>query len=143
MKPSKDKRTGNVVESKRKVKKALKEKKIDIAIDTGWPFIGPFMKFLESTGIMKGLKGIAGCQIRKMLAPHIFTLLYILKIIIGIPKIRGSEKLLGDLGAMNLVGLNVDSLMDGLCKRGDANQHGKGYKKNSLCYGRFYITGQC
>lgn len=143
MKSSKDKRTGNVVENKRKVKKALKEKKIDLAINTSWPFIGPFMKFLESTGIMKGLKGITGGQIRKMLAPHIFILLYILKIIIGVPKIRGSEKLLGDLGAMNLVGFNVDSLMDGLCKRGDANQHGKGHKKNSLRYGRFYITGQC
>ena len=56
MKPSKDKRTGNVVENKRKVKKALKEKKIDVAIDTGWPFIGSFMKFLESTGIMKGVE---------------------------------------------------------------------------------------
>lgn len=121
-----------MVENKRKVKKALKEKEIDFAINTSWPFIGPFLKFIESTGIMKGLKEITGSQIRKMLAPHIFTLLYILKIIAGIPKIRGSEALLGDLGAMNLVGFNVDNLMDGLCKRGDANQHGKGYKKKLL-----------
>lgn len=148
MKPSKDKRkkrtTDNVVENKRKVKEALKKKEIDFAIDTNWPFIGPFMKFLERRGIMEGLKGITGAQIRKMLAPHIFTLLYIVKIIIGVPTTRGSEKLLGDLGAMNLVGFNVDSLMDGLCKRGDANQHGKGYrKKNPLRHGRFYIAGQC
>jgi len=33
---------------------------------------------------------------------------------------------------MKLVGFNVDNLMDGLCKRGDANQYGKGYKKNNL-----------
>ena len=131
-----------MVENKRKVKKALKEKEIDFVINTNWPFIGSFMKFLESTGIMKELKKVTGSQIRKMLAPHIFTLLYILKIIVGIPKMRGSEALLGDLGAMNLIGFNMDSLMEGLCKRGDANQHGKGYKKNSLCYGRFYITGQ-
>ncbi len=78
-----------------------------------------------------------------MLAPQIFTLLYILKIIVGIPKIRGSEALLGDLGAMNLVGFNVDILKDGLCKRGDANQHGKGYKKNPMCHERIYIIGQC
>ena len=130
-----------MVENKRKVKEALKEKKIDLAINTNWPFIGLFLKFLESIGIMKGLKEITGSQIRKMLAPHIFTLLYILKIIVGIPKIRGSEALLGDLGAMNLIGFNVDKLIDGLCKRGDANQHGKGHKKNSLCYGRFYIIG--
>ena len=142
MKFSKDKRkkkptdvVNNVVENKGKVKKALKEKKIDFAISTNWPFLGPFMKFLERTGIIKELKNITGCHIRKMLAPHIFTLLYILKIIIGIPKIRGSETLLGDLGAMNLVGFTVDSLMDGLCKRGDVNQHGKGYKKNPLCHG--------
>lgn len=121
-----------VVENQRKVKKALKEKEIDFVIDTNWPFIGPFVKFLESKGVMGEFKKITGRQIRKMLAPHIFTLLYILKIIVGIPKIRGSEALLGDLGAMKLVGFNVDSLMSGLCKRGDANQHGKGYKKKLL-----------
>jgi hypothetical protein len=32
---------------------------------------------------------------------------------------------------MNLVGFNVDNLMNGLCNRGDANQHGNGYKKKS------------
>lgn len=132
-----------MVENKRKVKKALKEKKIDLAITTNWPFIGSFLKFLESAGIMKELKKITGSQIRKMLAPHIFTLLYILKIIVGIPNIRGSEALLGDLGAMNLVGFNVDNLMNGLCNRGDANQHGKGYKKNSSSDGRVYIIRQC
>lgn len=121
-----------MVENKRKVKKALKEKKIDLAINTNWPFIGSFLKFLESVGIMKELKKITGSQIRKIFAPHIFTLLYILKIMVGIPKIRGSEALLGDLGAMNLVGFNVDNLMNGLCNRGDANQHGKGYKKKLL-----------
>lgn len=132
-----------MVENKRKVKKALKDKKIDFAVNTNWPFIGPFLKFLENTDIMGCLKKVTGGQIRKMLAPHIFTLLYILKIIVGIPRIRGSEALLGDLGAMSLLGFNVDNLMNGLCRRGDANQHGKGYKKNSLCHGRVYITGQC
>jgi len=121
-----------VEENKRKVKKALKNKKVDIAINTNWAFIGPFLKFLEGTGVMKQLGKITGSQIRQMLRPHVFTLLYILKIIIGIPRIRGSEALLGDLGAMNLIGFNVDNLMNGLCKRGDANQHGKGYKKNHL-----------
>jgi len=125
------------------VKKALKEKKIDLAINTNWPFIGPFLKFLENKGIMKELKKITGSQIRKILGPHIFILLYILKIIVGIPKIRGSETLLGDLGAMNLIGFNVDNLMNGLCKRGDANQHGKGYKKNTVRHGCVYIIRQC
>lgn len=121
-----------MVENKRRVKKALKDKRIDMAINTHWPFIGPFMKFLGSSGVMRYLRGIRGRQIRKILEPHIFVILYILKIIAGIPKIRGSEALLGDLGAMNLVGFNVDNLMNGLCNRGDANQHGNGYKKNHL-----------
>lgn len=121
-----------MVENKRRVKKALKNKKIDVAINTNWPFIGSFLKFLESMGIMRNLRGIRGIQIRKMLATHIFVLLYILKIIVGIPKIRGSELLLGDMGAMNLVGFNVNDVVDGLCSRGDANQHGNGYKKKYL-----------
>jgi hypothetical protein len=131
-----------VVENKRKVQTALKNKEIDVAIDTNWPFIGPFLKFLEKKGIMEALKKITGVQIRKMLGLHIYVLLYILKIIIGIPRTRGSEALLGDLGAMKLVGFDVDSLVDGLCKRGDANQYGSGYKKNSLRHGRLYSIRQ-
>lgn len=65
-----------MVENANKVKKALKNKKIDIAINTNWPFIGPFMKFLENTGVMKELKKITAKQIRKMLAPHLFTILF-------------------------------------------------------------------
>lgn len=131
-----------MVENKRRVKKALKDKKIGIAIDTKWPFIGPFLKFLEGFGIMKVLERITGTQLRKMLGPHIFVLLYILKIIIGIPRTRGSEVLLGDMGAMRLIGFNVDKLAEGLCKRGDANQHGEGYKKNSLYHGLIYSIRQ-
>lgn len=131
-----------MVENKRRVMKALKNKKIDIAIDTRWPFIGPFLKFLESYGIMKLLKKIIGTQLRKMLGLHIFVLLYILKIIIGIPRTRGSETLLGDMGAMRLIGFNVDNLVEGLCKRGDANQHGEGYKKNSMHHGLIYSIRQ-
>ncbi len=129
-------------ENKRKVKKALKEKKIDLAINTNWPFIGSFLRFLERTGVMKELGKITGNQVRQMLKPQIFTLLYILKIIVGIPTTRGSEALLGDLGAMNLVGFNVDNLINGLCQRGDANQHGSGYKKNPLRHGRVYSIRQ-
>lgn len=129
-------------ENKRKVKKALKEKKIDFAINTNWPFIGTFLKFLESKGIMGALEKITGTQIRKMLGLNIYILLYMLKIIIGIPTMRGSAALLGDLGAMKLIGFDVDSLMDGLCRRGDANQHGEGYKKNPLRHGSVYSIRQ-
>lgn len=132
----------NVEENKGKVKKALRNKKIDLAINTNWPFIGPFLKFLEKTGVMKELGKITGNQVRQMLKPQIFTLLYILKIIVGIPTARGSEALLGDLGAMNLVGFNVDNLKNGLCNRGDANQHGNGYKKNPLRHGCVYSIRQ-
>lgn len=117
-------------ENKRKVKKALKEKKIDLAVSTKWAFIGPFLKFLENTGVMAKLKRVTGTQVRKMLEIHIFVVMYILKIIVGIPKTRGSEVLLGDMGAMQMMGFRVDELTEGLCKRGDANQYGKGYKKN-------------
>ncbi len=121
-----------MVENQRKVKKALRNKKIDLAISTNWPFIGPFLKYIERAGVMKELGKITGTQARQMLKPKIFIVLYILKIIAGIPTTRGSEALLGDLGAMNLVGFNVDNLRNGLCSRGDANQHGNGYKKKSL-----------
>lgn len=132
----------DVVESRRKVKKALKDRKIDMVVDTNWPFIGPFLKFLESKGIMGALKKITGIQIRNMLGLNIYILLYILKIIIGIPTTRGSEALLGDLGAMRLLGFDVDSLNDGLCRRGDANQHGDGYKKNPMRHGLIYSIRQ-
>ena len=92
-----------MVENKKKVKEALKNKEIDFAINTNWPFIGAFLKFLENTGTMKELKKITCAKKRKILSPHIFTLLYILKIIVGIPTMHGSEVLLGDLGAMNLL----------------------------------------
>jgi len=121
-----------VEENRKKVTKALKEKKIDIAVNTNWPFIGHFLKFLESMGLMKELKKITGDLKRKIIGLHVYTLLYILKIIVGIPRIRGSEALLGDMGAMHLLGFNVDKLLNGLCNRGDANQHGKDYKKNRL-----------
>ena len=124
------------------MKKALKDKNIDIAISTKWPFIGTFLKFLENTGVMTCLKMITGTHIRKMLKINIYVLLYILKIIVGIPRTRGSEELLGDLGAMKMVGFRVDNLTEGLCKRGDANQHGKGYKKNPKCHGPVYIIRQ-
>lgn len=104
-----------------------------------WPFIGPFLKFLDKTGIMKEFGKIAGTWTRQMLKPQIFILLYILKIIVGIPTTRGSEALLGDLGAMNLVGFNVDNLMNGLCNRGDANQHGNSYKKISCAMDVFTV----
>ncbi len=129
-------------ENKRRVNKALKMKKVDLAVNTNWPFIGQFLKFLENTGVMKELGTITGRQIRKMLAPQIFTLLYILKIIVGIPTIRGSEALLGDMGAMKILGFDIDQMMNGLCDRGDANQHGKGYKKNAYCNGFVYIIRQ-
>ena len=131
-----------MVENKRKVTKALKNKKIDIAIDTNWPFIGPFLKFLEDKGVMDVLKKITGTQIRKMLGLNIYILLYMLKIIIGIPTTRGSEALLGDLGAMKLIGFDVDSLKEGLCRRGDANQYGEGYKKNPMRHGPVYSIRQ-
>ncbi len=121
-----------MVENRKKVIKALKEKKIDFALHTKWPFIGGFLKFLDSTGVIRELKKISGTHIRKMVKTHIFILIYILKIIVGIPRIRGSEMLLGDLGAMSLMGFNVDNLKEGLCRRGDANQHGEGHKKNNL-----------
>ncbi|NSW91456.1 MAG: hypothetical protein HPY74_12420 [Firmicutes bacterium] len=47
-----------MVENRKKVEKALKEKKIDVALETKWPFIGAFLKFLESKGILKELKNI-------------------------------------------------------------------------------------
>ena len=132
----------NVVENKRKVRNALKNKEIDIAIDTNWPFIGPFLKFVERKGIMEALKRITGVQKRKMLSLHIYVLLYILKIIAGIPTIRGSEALLGDKGAMILIGFDIDSLKEGLCKREDANQYGSDYKKNTVCHGPIYNNRQ-
>ena len=55
-----------------------------------------------------------------------------LKIIVGISSIRGSEELLGDKGAMKLMGFTDQQLESGLSERGDANQYGNGYKKKYL-----------
>lgn len=121
----------NVVENKKKVKEAIKNKHIDYAVDSNWPFMGSFMKFLENLGILSLINEITSTMKRKMISPGMFTLIYIFKIICGIPKIRGSESLLSDLSAMSLLGIKVETLEHGLCQRGDANQHGKGYKKNT------------
>lgn len=120
-----------MVENKKKVKEAIKNKHIDYAVDSKWPFIGSFMKFLENSGILRMFYEITSNMKRKMITPGSIVLIYILKIICGIPKIRGSELLLSDLSAMSLIGIKVDTLANGLCQRGDANQHGNGYKKNT------------
>ena len=132
LKKKRKKRLNNagLIENRGKVKKALERKRIDAAVCTNWPFIGPFLKFLGKAGVMKELGGIIGKWVRQMLEPQIYILLYILKIMAGIPTIRGSERLLGDVGAMKLIGFDAENLLNGLCYRGDANQHGKGYKKN-------------
>lgn len=129
-----------MVENRKKVEKALKEKKIDVALETKWPFIGLFLKFLESKGILKELKNILGKNIRIAIAKDIVILIYIIKLIVGIPRIRGSEELLADMGAMRLLGFDVDTIQNGLCNRGDANQYGRGYKKNRWSDGPIYIN---
>ena len=100
------------------------------------------MKFLGNMGILWDLRKITGTHIRTMLGIHIYVLLYLLKIIVGIPTTRGSEALLGDKGAMSLIGFDVETVKEGLCKRGDANQHGEGYKKNTLCHECVYSIRQ-
>ena len=129
-----------MVENRKKVEKALKEKKIDVALETKWPFIGLFLKFLESKGILKELKNILGKKIIIAIAKDIVIVIYIIKLIVGIPRIRGSEELLADMGAMKLLGFDVDTIQNGLCNRGDANQYGRGYKKNRWSDGPIYIN---
>ena len=110
-----EKREIKMIENKKRVTKALKEKKIDAAIDTKWPFIGPFLKFLESKGILKELKNILGENRRISIPKSIITLMYIIKLIVGIPRIRGSEALLADFGAMRLLGFDMDAIENGSC----------------------------
>lgn len=112
-----------------------------MAVPIAWPFIGLFLKFLEKTGVMHQIKSVTGKQRRTGIALHLFILIYLLKIIIGIPKIRGSEIFLGNVSVMNLIGFRVDDVMNGTTKRGKANQHGKGYKKNASGHGCIYVTG--
>lgn len=119
-----------MVESKRKVKEALKNKKIDLVLPTKWPFIAPFMEFLKSNSIIKKLSKIEGKNERINIKQELILLIYILKIIIGIPRIRGTEELLTDIGAMSVLGFAPEQVINGICKRGNANQHGNGYKKN-------------
>ena len=125
-----------MVENKQKVEEALRNKEIDLAIHSRWPFIGDFMKFLEEKGVLLELKQILGKQKRKMVQCHIFALIYIIKLIVGIPTMRGTEELLCDVATMNLLGFDVDTIKNGLCNRGDANQFGNDYKKkHSACHG--------
>ncbi len=117
-------------ENRQKIEEALNNKEIDAAFCTKWPFIGDFLRFLEEKGIMRELKKIVGSSKRKMIPSHIFVLLYIIKLIVGIPRIRGTEELLSDGGAMTLLGFELHALKEGMCNRGDSNQHGKELKKN-------------
>ncbi|MDD2448015.1 MAG: hypothetical protein PHY91_10150 [Tissierellia bacterium] len=121
-----------MVENKKKVKEALKNKQIDYATNSNWPFLGSFMKFLENSGVLKNLKKTTSTMEREILSPWVFVLIYIQKLICGISRISGSNVLLSDIPAMSLIGIKKEILVNGLCQRGDANQHGKGYKKNSL-----------
>ena len=128
-------------ENRRKVSQALtKKRKIDFACVTKWPFLGPFLKFLEEMGITKEMDKLSGSYQRKIVLPKMYALIYLVKLIIGIPRIRGSEVLLGDQGAMKMLGFKEEQIQEGLCARGDANQYGEGYKKNPLCHGPVYIN---
>ena len=94
----------------------------------------------DEDAILKELKKIVGDQKRKMVSSHVFVLIYLIKLIIGISRIRGTRELLSDSGAMSLLGFDIDTLQGGLCHRGDANQHGKELKKNLFSrYGRVCI----
>ena len=127
-------------ENRKKVTKALKKKKVDLICPTKWPFLGTFLRFLEETGVAKAMDNLTGSHKRKNIMPKLCTLIYMIKLIIGIPRIRGSEVLLGDEGAMKMVGFTDQQIQEGLCARGDANQYGKGYKKNPLRHELFYIN---
>ncbi len=119
-------------ENRKKVTKALKKKKIDLACTTKWPFLGPFLRFLDETGVAKAMDNLTGSHKRKNVMPKLCVLVYIIKLIVGIPRIRGSEALLGDEAAMKMIGFTEQQIQEGLCARGDANQYGEGYKKNYL-----------
>lgn len=126
----------NVVENRKKVEQALKNKEVDVVLSTKWPFIGDFLRFLEEKGLMKEFKKIIGDQKRKMVSSNVFILIYLIKLIVGISRIRGTSELLSDSGTMTLLGFDKDVLKEGLCNRGDANQHGKELKKNVFsCHG--------
>jgi hypothetical protein len=122
----------NVVENRKKVEEALKNKEVDVVFNTKWPFIGDFLRFLEKKGILNELKKIIGEQKRKMVSSNVFVLIYLIKLIVGISRIRGTSELLSDSGTMSLIGFDIDILQGGLCNRGDANQHGKELKKNQF-----------
>lgn len=120
-----------MVESKSKVRKAIKNKKVDLVAPVKWHFVVPFIEFLNKHRIMKILGNIPCKNIRINIKQELILMLYILKIIVGIPKVRGSEELLCDIGTMTALGFKEEQVVNGICKRGDANQHGKDYKKKS------------
>jgi hypothetical protein len=129
-----------VEENRKKVTKALKKKKVDLVCTTKWPFLGTFLRFLDETGVAKAMDNLTGSHKRKNVLPKLCALVYIIKLIIGIPRIRGSEVLLGDEAAMKLAGFPEHKIQNGLCARGDANQYGEGYKKNPLRHELLYIN---
>lgn len=121
-----------MVENRKKVEDALKNKDVDVVFNTKWPFLGEFLRFLDQKGVLRELKKIVGDQKRKMVSSDVFVLIYVIKLIVGISRIRGTKELLSDAGAMTLLGFGIETVKDGLCNRGDANQYGKELKKNII-----------
>lgn len=126
-------------ENKKKVIKALKNKEVDFVTEVKWPFIMDFLKFIKSAKIDKVIKGVKSNKKREMVDYSTYILMYLLKVLTGISSARGTVELLSDSGVMNLLGFKPEQINDGICQRGDANQHGKGFKKKSSHHECAYI----
>jgi len=96
-------------------------------------FVTELFRFLKDLNMWPILMKITGEHVRKMVSAHIYLAVYLLRILLGISSNRGMESLLGEPGIMRLLGFSAETLCHGLCQRGKANQHGRGFKKNSHC----------
>ena len=127
-------------EDPKRIKEALKNKKIDIAEPIKWAFMSDLLSFFEKIKVLEILNEASGSFKRKSISVlGKFLLIYVLKLIVGIPNTRGIKELLGDYGVMKLLGFEHKKIKFGITNRGKSNQYGKKYKRKSKTMDCFTI----
>lgn len=127
-------------EDPKRIKKALSEGRIDTAEPLRWAFMGDLIRFCEKVKVLEILNEATGSFERKSI-PLMgkFLLIYIIRLLVGIPNIRGIKELLADYGVMRLLGFSNEVIKSGITNRGKANQYGEEYKRKAAIMDSFTI----
>lgn len=94
-----------------------------------------FWKFLEEVGAIHLFKQIQGEGIQRIMVPFFqYVVLYMLKVLFGVPSMHALPPLLfTNTAAMTLVGFNGYQINHGVCKRGKDKRKNKENKIGPIC----------